>query len=42
MLRKSMEWFLYDNDLRHKRVKNVFTESVISHFLKFLYNHQIC
>ena len=24
MLRKSMEWFLYDNSHRHERVKNWF------------------
>ena len=22
LLRKSMDWFLYDNDLRHEKVKN--------------------
>ena len=28
LLNKSMDWFLYDNDLRHERVKRTFNESI--------------
>ena len=29
LLYKSMDWFLYDNDLRHKRVKQLLAPKIL-------------
>ena len=41
LLRKSMDWFLYDNDLSHKRAKSsFFRDSANSAFWFWLYNSE--
>ena len=39
LLRKSMDWFLYDIGLRHERVKNITKAAIISFLKLFVYDY---